>query len=133
VRYVIGRKNSLPRLSPAALRTAEGGAEFCDLVESEDIVKDIESLKKLGYTVYSTAVKPGAISAFESRFDPRSVIVLGAEVSGVSPEVQALADRTIHIPGAGAVESLNVAAAAAILCAEAVRISPRTKLVRQGK
>ncbi len=135
VRYVIGRKESLPRLSPAALRTAEGGAEFCDLVESEDIVKDIEALKKLGYTVCSTNVKPGAISAFETRFDPRTVIILGAEVSGVTPEVQALADRTLHIPGSGSVESLNVAAAAAILCAEVMRQhgTPRTKLVRQGK
>jgi TrmH family RNA methyltransferase len=48
-------------------------------------------------------------------------LVLGREASGVPDETAAIADCFIHIPMAKGVESLNVAAAAAILLYEAAR------------
>ncbi len=48
-------------------------------------------------------------------------IVLGNEGAGVHPEVAALADRRVGIPLAPGAESLNVAAAAAILLYEVTR------------
>ena len=48
-------------------------------------------------------------------------LVLGREASGVSRNTAALADASIYIPMAVGVESLNVAAAAAILLYEAAR------------
>jgi TrmH family RNA methyltransferase len=48
-------------------------------------------------------------------------LVLGREASGVSGKTAALADASIFIPMAAGVESLNVAAAAAILLYEAAR------------
>jgi len=46
------------------------------------------------------------------------VFVIGAEGEGVSPVVAASCDLRVSIPGSGAVESLNVAAATAVLLAE---------------
>ena len=43
--------------------------------------------------------------------DPSVVLVVGNEVSGIDPEVQALCERTICIPMAGMKRSLNVAVA----------------------
>src|SRR5690606_8688382 len=37
VKYILGEKGRLPRLSPAAVRTAEGAAETVTLVECEDL------------------------------------------------------------------------------------------------
>ena len=52
-----------------------------------------------------------------SRPVPRPVaLVLGNEEHGLAPEVAAACERLVTIPGSGAVESLNVSAAAAVLC-----------------
>ena len=42
-------------------------------------------------------------------------LVLGAEERGLSPPVAAACRRAVRIPGAGRVQSLNVAQAAAVL------------------
>jgi RNA methyltransferase, TrmH family len=52
---------------------------------------------------------------------PRAALVLGNEGAGVSPETAARADRTVAIPLRGRAESLNVAAAGAILLHELLR------------
>ena len=50
---------------------------------------------------------------------PRPVaLVLGNEEHGLAPEVAAACEQLVTIPGSGAVESLNVSAAAAVLCWE---------------
>jgi RNA methyltransferase, TrmH family len=51
----------------------------------------------------------------------RAALVVGNEGGGVSPEVLASADRRVGIPLRGRAESLNVAAAAAILLYELTR------------
>lgn len=48
-------------------------------------------------------------------------LVLGRESAGVTPEVAAAADAKVRIPMAAGLRSLNVAVAAAIVLAEALR------------
>ncbi len=48
-------------------------------------------------------------------------LVLGNEAHGLAPEVEALLDGLVSIPMAAPAESLNVGAAAAIVCFEAAR------------
>ena len=50
-------------------------------------------------------------------------IVLGGETNGISPEVIDLLSLSVRIPMAADVESLNVAAAAAVVCFELTRRS----------
>ncbi len=47
---------------------------------------------------------------------PNVVVVIGSEGRGLSPEVRKLVTRTVTIPRHGKAESLNAAAAAAIVC-----------------
>jgi tRNA G18 (ribose-2'-O)-methylase SpoU len=49
------------------------------------------------------------------------VLVLGSEEHGLRPGVAAELDQRLRIPMRGRVESLNVAAAAAVLLLEAAR------------
>jgi 23S rRNA (guanosine2251-2'-O)-methyltransferase len=49
--------------------------------------------------------------------------VLGSESAGRAPEVADLVDTWVSIPMAAGVESLNVSAAAAVVCFELVRRS----------
>ena len=46
----------------------------------------------------------------------KTVIVMGNEENGISAEVKQLADERFYIPMRGFAESLNVAAACAVIC-----------------
>ena len=54
---------------------------------------------------------------FKADLPQRMVYVLGAEGEGMSPELAAACDMRVSISGSGAVESLNVASACAVLLA----------------
>jgi tRNA (cytidine/uridine-2'-O-)-methyltransferase len=63
----------------------------------------------------------GATSLAHARFEPADMLLLGSESSGVPEEVHALADLRIRIPQAARTRSLNIAVAAGIGLAEALR------------
>jgi tRNA G18 (ribose-2'-O)-methylase SpoU len=54
-------------------------------------------------------------------FTRPTAVVLGNEAHGIDPEVDARLDGHVHIPMAGAAESLNVAMAGTLLCFESAR------------
>lgn len=68
------------------------------------------------------ATRPTAEKSYwEVDFQQPTLILLGNEGAGLSPELAALADEPVQIPLAGGVESLNVAIAASLLLYEAKR------------
>ena len=58
---------------------------------------------------------------YKTNFGTEGLIVMGNEGNGLRPEIMALINRAITIPGAGKTESLNVAIATAIFCSEIER------------
>ena len=119
--YVLGETGKLPTASPSACRVAEGGAEYVKLISLKDKQKAIHDLKALGFDILTTAAR--GQSLYQHQFNKRSLIVMGAEVTGVSRELHSLAGKTVMIPGSGVVESLNVASAFSIVAGEFVRQS----------
>ena len=75
-----------------------------------------ELLRGAGFTVAALALTEDAvpIDKLASRSPERLALVLGTEGDGLSPATVAAADLTVRIPMAGGVDSLNVAAAAAV-------------------
>jgi RNA methyltransferase, TrmH family len=118
IRYVAGPAQSLPRVSPSANRTSEGGAEHVTLVRVEDPPRFFLQLKEKGFQAYAFDLDESAVSLFDTRMAERAVFILGAEVTGVTESLRRLADVTVKIPGTGAVESLNVSVASALAMAE---------------
>jgi TrmH RNA methyltransferase len=117
---VLGRRGELPPLSPAAVRVAEGAAEFVPACDLDDPAASLVRLKSQGFRVVTTSSHLGEpLNA--SRLSRKVILVLGSEGQGVSRRIAALADATVRIPGTGAVESLNVSVACGILLAEACR------------
>lgn len=104
-------------LSGAACRVAEGGAEALPLIRLADTNAALELLQQHRYTLAATLVS-GGDDVYTTRLPSRLVWVFGAEQTGVSRELLAACALKLHIPGTGAVESLNVAAAAAVLMGE---------------
>lgn len=127
IEYLLGEAGKLPKLSPSACRVAEGGAEHVKLVALSDRNRALTELKKLGFVILTTAADGEPV--YEKPMPQRTLLVMGAEQTGVSSAMRKLADATIKIPGTGQVESLNVSVAFAILAAEYARqqTSKRTK------
>ena len=102
-------------LSGAAARVAEGGAEAVPLVDAP--ADAFARLRRAGFALVATVVR-GGDDLFATALPARRVYVLGAEGGGMSVALADACDRRVSIPGSGAVESLNVAAATAVLLAQ---------------
>lgn len=116
VAAVLLPKHSPLLLSGAAARVAEGGAEHVPFVRlgREDNV--IAQLHGAGFLIAATVARGGS-DVFDCSLPQRLVYVIGAEGEGMDPKLTAACDLRVSIPGTGAVESLNVAAATAVLLA----------------
>lgn len=110
-------------LSGAACRVAEGGAETVPQVVVDDPAAAFAALRRAGFAILATAVRAGR-SIHQTDLPERTLLLFGAERSGLDPALAALADQSVTVPGSGAVESLNLAAAAAVCAAEFRRRHP---------
>ena len=78
---------------------------------------DAQLAAALGYTVAALALSDDSISLdeFVDEDHERAAFVFGPEGHGLSSRVLAMADRVVRIPMAAGVDSLNVAASAAVV------------------
>ncbi|MGH8032624.1 MAG: TrmH family RNA methyltransferase [Luteimonas sp.] len=107
-------------LSAAAARVAEGGAEALPFVRLDRDDDAIARLRAAGFTLAATVVRDGD-DVFARTLPSRLVYVMGAEGEGMDAALAAACDLRLSIPGSGAVESLNVSAATAVLLAQWAR------------
>lgn len=117
---VVVHRDANLKLSGAAVRVAEGGAECVPLVRIGDSRGAVEKLRNAGFSLMATSVRDGD-NLFKTELPAKLVWLMGAEGEGVSSSLQELADKVLRIPGSGAIESLNVSAAFAVFAAETHR------------
>ena len=67
-----------------------------------------------GFQIVALALSPDAVSLRDFEAPERLALVLGAEGGGLTPEARASADIVVQIPMAHGIDSLNVAATAAV-------------------
>lgn len=109
-----------PRLRPSQGRAA--GTDRWVFVRTHPTVEAaVAHLKGSGLQVIAAHPGPGAADFRALDYTRPSAVLLGAELTGVSPEGLALADATVAIPLAGMVPSLNVSVAAAVILYEVQR------------
>ncbi len=107
-------------LTPSVVRVAEGGAEHVPVCAVPQLAPALAELRRVGAAIVGADAHRGE-SATRFRFPPRTVLVLGSERHGLSPDLEAVCTDLVHIRGTDAVESLNVSVAAGILLALATR------------
>ena len=103
--------------SPKALRGGMGAQFVLPLVEDIDLG---QALHDFSGTVIATTPRADR-SLFQVDLSGPVAMIFGSEGRGLDDSVLKLANQLVSIPMAGAVESLNVAAAAAICCFERLR------------
>jgi RNA methyltransferase, TrmH family len=100
--------------SDASYRVAEGGLEYVELFRGVRFAPMLQQLRR-SYRVIGTAAGNGQPIEAVRRAERPLALVLGNEEHGLPPATLAACEAIVTIPGAGLVQSLNVAASAAIL------------------
>jgi len=77
-------------------------------------LQSLDELRDAGFARFALTPDPGALPLDEVEWPERFALLLGSEGPGLSPEWLAAADARVRIPMQPAVDSLNVATAAAI-------------------
>ncbi|MDY7578705.1 RNA methyltransferase [Herbaspirillum sp. RTI4] len=103
--------------SPKVLRAAMGGHFLLDIVEQADLAELLRHTRLPVLATSSHAVQ----SLYQTDLRQPLLWLFGHEGQGVAEDLLALASQHISIPHAGDMESLNVAAAAAVCFFEQVR------------
>src|SRR5438552_4081072 len=120
VHGVVIPKHHAVGLTDAAARTAMGALERVPVARATNLVAALETIKESGAWVYGAAAHDG-IAPWAADLRGPVCLVLGSEGEGLRPLVARACDAVLAIPMAGGAESLNVAAAAAVLCYEVAR------------
>lgn len=117
---VIGRHRTA-HLSPAAVKAAAGAVEHLPVATVSGIPAALETLRKSAvWTVGLDATAASQLWDIPVAADPVA-LVLGAEGRGLAPLTRKRCDLLVSIPLQGPLDSLNVAAAAAVACFEVAR------------
>ena len=112
-------KNSAP-VNSEAIRSSAGALSRIPVCRVGSVRNTLKALQAEGMQVVAATEKSRRL-LYEADFTRPTVIVMGSEESGISKEVLKLCDEQLAIPMVGAVESLNVSAAAAVMLFEVVR------------
>lgn len=107
--------------SPKSLRASMGALLRLPVVVAENFEDEIASLKQKGFNITGTVVDADALKINQIEFNLNEVTVIGNEAKGLSDNMKSLCDRLVTIPMSGRAESLNAAAAAAIVMWEMMR------------
>ena len=100
---------------PKALRASMGALLRFPVAFAADAPAEIERFRSAGLAVYAAALTPEAADIRAVPKTGGAAVVIGNEGAGVSPEALAASTGSVIIPMAGKAESLNAAAAAAVL------------------
>ena len=117
---VIVQERHAPEVTGAMAKAASGALETVPLVRTTNLARALEQLKEAGYwTVGLAGETETSIGDFE--WPEKSVIVLGAEDTGLRRLTREYCDFIVRIPIRRAMESLNLSNAAAISFHESSR------------
>ena len=105
---------------PKVLRASAGQWFRLPMATSPDLPAEISHYRQQGFQIVAT-LPTADRNYWDVDFSQPTLLLLGNEGGGLSPDLTALADHSVQIPLVAGVESLNVAIAAALLLYEAKR------------
>lgn len=108
-------------ITPHVARSSAGAVNLIPIGRGDNLVEVVAALKRHCGTRTIAAAADGPVSVDEFDFQQPTTLIIGNEGRGVSPELRAVCDQTIHIPQHGRLDSLNAAVAAGVLLYEARR------------
>jgi len=117
---VIAPKDHAVGLSATVAKVASGAAESVPYLMVTNLARALNELKERDIVIVGLS-DDADTSIYDLDLTGPTALVLGAEGPGLRQLTRKTCDRLVHIPMAGAVESLNVSVAAAVCLYEARR------------
>ena len=112
-------------ITPAACKASAGAVEHLEVAHVRNLADWLAEAKQAGFWIWG-ADADGDQAPWGADLGGSTVLVLGGEGKGIRPRVASACDGLLALPRGGAIESLNVSAAAAALLFEAVRQRSRS-------
>ena len=119
VDFIVIPEHDSAGLTSVAIKASAGASEWVPVTRVTNVARSLESLKTAGFWVYGADASGEAIDATD--LTGKVAIVLGSEGKGIRRNVLDHCDATIGVPMRGHVDSLNVAASAAVMAWEVTR------------
>jgi 23S rRNA (guanosine2251-2'-O)-methyltransferase len=119
---IVVPRRGVASLDPLVVKASAGVAFRAPILKAFTAAEAVGQLRTAGFHVVGLDAA-GPADVFAAELPDRVAFVLGSETAGHGEEVRSLVDQWVSIPMSGGVESLNVAAAAAVVCFELVRRS----------
>jgi 23S rRNA (guanosine2251-2'-O)-methyltransferase len=116
---VVIPKDRAVGVTAAAVKASAGASEHVRVARESNLRRAVEAMKRAGLWVYAAEV--GGVQYTDVDLSGAVALVLGSEGRGVRRLVREGCDGAVSIPMLGAVESLNVSVASAVLLYEARR------------
>ena len=121
---VVMQDRNAPPETGALARAASGALEVVPIAREVNLSRAIVALQRAGFWVLGLAGEGSRTIAEAVPRDRRVALVLGAEDAGLRRLQRETCDELVRLPMAPGVESLNVAAAAAVALYEVARDRP---------
>ena len=120
---VVVPKDRASGVTPAAVKASAGASEHVRVARETNLRQALERMKEAGVWTYAAedAARARATAYTDLDLSGPVALVLGSEGRGIRRLVREGCDGTVFIPMRGAVSSLNISVAAAILLFEARR------------
>ena len=120
---VVVPKDRAAGVTPAAVKASAGASEHVRVARETNLRQALERMKEAGVWTYAAedAARARATAYTDLDLSGPVALVLGSEGRGIRRLVREGCDGTVFIPMRGAVSSLNISVAAAILLFEARR------------
>ena len=107
--------------SPKTIRSSMGSVYRMPVCVAEDLVEVIHRMQFRKIKVYAAGLERDSISYSRISFCGGTAFLIGNEAHGLSAGLMESADRQVHIPMLGQLESLNAGVAASLLIYEVAR------------
>jgi 23S rRNA (guanosine2251-2'-O)-methyltransferase len=114
------------QISGDAMKTSSGALNIVPICRTNNLLALLKSLQQTGLTLIAGTEKTNK-TLYDIPYDQPSVIIMGAEDTGISPDILAICNHKAKIPMMGQIQSLNVSVSTGIILYEVIRQRRITK------
>ena len=115
----------IPRHKKWGAKSSSSAAKWLTVHQFDDVQTCVEALRKKYDKIFTTHLSKDSVDLYDMDLIQNIALIFGNEHSGVSEQLNALADGNFIIPQVGIIKSLNISVACAVTIYEAYRQKSR--------
>ncbi|MEN8249662.1 MAG: 23S rRNA (guanosine(2251)-2'-O)-methyltransferase RlmB [Bacteroidota bacterium] len=108
------------QISGDAMKTSAGALNLVPICRTQNLIAQLKLIQQSGISLVACTEK-ATETLYNTPFTQPSAIIMGAEDTGISPDILDICEYKAQIPMVGKIESLNVSTSTGIILYEAIR------------